>query len=423
MLNNKNQSAYYSLFIKYYSKYKLELYISKDYSVYSNLLQISNQLNIELGNIIKTLRTNEQANTNAISELTMRISKKKATPETVNRILNSFHFPEWLSMIEKLPTLSRITNSLSELNTSPLSKKLLLGIIRHLNIEELVKKGNKLKTVQIGKSIRELEKIDTALGTTIAKKLLDKLSLNLNTSNTNLSDFAKSLSDLSSIAPDLVNLELKKSFDNGIFYKLLENEQSLSNISARLLELNTTIVSDKEIFYEIINRFLISSSFNKLLQSEQNINSLLIFYELVKKNEIEIKGITQNELLAITKKQILNIDFDVAILSNPKVLNIQELKEKVKNEISAELLNKVLDGSKFTVMESLFLVLTRVDKEKTIYALNMADLNILCNSMCHKELNISQSTEVLNKTKNKTFVNDNLNSNLFCSNLLDKYLR
>lgn len=422
MLNNKNQSAYYSLFIKYYSKYKLELYISKDYSVYSNLLQIANQLNIELGNIIRTLRTNEQANTNAISELTMRISKKKATPETVNRILNSFHFPEWLSMIEKLPTLSRITNSLSELNTSPLSKKLLLGIIRHLNIEELVKKGNKLKTVQIGKSIRELEKIDIALGTTIAKKLLDQLSLNLNTSNTNLSDFAKSLSDLSSIAPDLVNLELKKSFDNGIFYKLLENEQSLSNISARILELNTTIVSDKEIFYEIINRFLISSSFNKLLESERNINSLLIFYELVKKNEIEIKGITQNKLLAITKKQILNIDFDVAILSNPKVLNIQELKEKVKNEISAELLNKVLDGSKFTVMESLFLVLTRVDKEKTINALNMADLNILCNSMCHKELNISQSTEVLNKTKNKTFVNDNLNSSLFCSNLLDKYL-
>ena len=219
-----------------------------------------------------------------------------------------------------------------------------------------------------------------------------------------------------------MNLELKKSFDNETFYKLLKNEQSLSNISARLLELNTTIVSDKEIFYEIINRFLISSSFKKLLQSELNINSLLIFYELVKKNEIEINQIAQNELLTTTKKQILEIDFDVAILSNPKVLNIQELKEKVKNEISPELLNKVLDGSKFTVMESLFLVLTRVDNEKTVNALNMADLNIFCNSMCHKELNISQSTEVLNKTKNKTFVNDNLNSNQFCSNLLHIYL-
>ncbi|ALJ04479.1 hypothetical protein APS56_04690 [Pseudalgibacter alginicilyticus] len=422
ILNNKNQSAYYNLFIKYYSKSKLELYLSKDYSVYSNLLQIANQLNKELGGIIKTLRPNEQANTNSITELTMRISKKKATPETVNRILNSFHFPEWLSMIEKLPTLSRITNSLSELNTSPLSKKLLLGIIRNLNIQKLVKKGNSLKTVQIGKSIRELEKIDIALGTNIAKKLLDQLSLNINTSNTNLSDFSKSLSDLSSIAPDLVNLELKKSFGNGTFHKLLEKEQSLSNISARLLELNTTIDSEKEIFHEIINQFFISTSFKKLLNSEQNINSLLIFYELVKKNEIGITQISQNDILYITKEQILKIDFDITILSNPKVLNIQELKEKVKNEISAELLNKVIYGSKFTVIESLFLVLTRVDKEKTVNALNMSDLNIFCNSMCHNELNISQSTEVLNKTKNKTFVNDNLNSNLFCSNLLDKYL-
>jgi hypothetical protein len=422
ILSINDQSAYYKVFIKYYSRNKLELYISRDYSIYSNLLQIANQLNIELGNIIKTLRTNEQANTDSIAELTMRISKKKATPETVNRILNSFHFPEWLTMIEKLPTLSRITNSLSELNTSPLSKKLLLGIIRHLIIEELVKKGSSLKTVQIGKSIRELEKIDIALGTNISKKLLDKLSLKLDTSQTNLSDFAKSLSDLSSIAPDLVSLELKKSFENGTFYKLLENEQSLSNISARLLELKTTIISEKEIFCEIINQFLISTSFSKLLQSEQNINSLLIFFELVKKNEIEIKEITQKGLLSITKKQILEIDFDVMILSNPKVLNIQELKEKVKNEISAELLNKVLDGSKFTVTKSLFHVLTNVDKGKTVNALNKSDMHILCDSMCHKEINISQSIDTLIEIKNKTFVNDNLNSNLFCSNLLDKYL-
>src|SRR5690606_31088519 len=111
-LNSENQLLYYNLFIKHYSKSKLELYIYKDYSVYSNLLQIANQLELDLGDIIKTLRINEQANTNSITELTMRISKKKATPETVSRILNSFDFSEWLTMIEKLPTLSRITNSL-----------------------------------------------------------------------------------------------------------------------------------------------------------------------------------------------------------------------------------------------------------------------------------------------------------------------
>jgi hypothetical protein len=134
----------------------------------------------------------------------MRISKKKATPETVSRILNSFDFSEWLSMIEKLPTLSRITNSLSELNTSPLSKKLLLGIVNNLNVEQLANKGKTLKAVQIGKSIRELEKIDISLGTKIAQNLLNKLSKGLNLSQSNLSDFAKSLSDLSSIAPDLI---------------------------------------------------------------------------------------------------------------------------------------------------------------------------------------------------------------------------
>jgi hypothetical protein len=421
-LNSKNQLLYYNLFTEYYSTNKLELYIYKDYSVYSNLLQIANHLNVELGDIIKTLRINERPNTNSISELTMRISKKKATPETVSRILNSFDFSEWLTMIEKLPTLSRITNSLSELNTSPLSKKLLFGIINNLEVEQLAKKSKTLKAVQIGKSIRELEKIDISLGTNIAKNLLKRLSNGLNLSQSNLSDFAKSLSDLSSIAPDLIKIELKKCFKNGTFYKLLENEKSLSNISARLLELNTIIKDDKEPFLRLTNDFLASKSFKALINNESNINSLLIFFEIVKKQQIEITQDVSNELLNITKQQVLNCDFDITILSNPKALNLPELKSRIKNEISAELLNKVISGSKFTVVESLFLVLTRVDKEKTVKALNKSDVNILCTSMCHKELNISQSTEVLNKTKNKTFFSDDLNSNKFCAKLLDKYL-
>lgn len=421
-LNSENQLFYYNLFIKHYYRSKLELYIYKDYSVYSNLLQIANQLNLELGDIIKTLRVNEQVNTNSITELTMRISKKKATPETVSRILNSFDFSEWLTMIEKLPNLSRITNSLSELNTSPLSKKLLFGIINNLDIEQLSRKSKTLKAVQIGKSIRELEKIDISLGTNISKNLLNKLSNGLKLSQSNLSDFAKSLSDLSSIAPDLIKIELEKSFKNGTFYKLLENENSLSNISARLLELNTIIKDDKKPFSKITNEFLASEKFKALIKNENNINSLLIFFEIVKKEQIQITQDISNELLNITKQQILNSDFDITVLSNPKALNLPELKRKIQNEISAELLNKVINGSKFTVIESLFLVLTRVDKEKTVNAMKKADITIFCKSMCHKELNISQSTEVLNKTKNKTFISDDLNSKQFCSKLLDKYL-
>ncbi|MFD0796658.1 SMEK domain-containing protein [Maribacter chungangensis] len=421
-LYSNNQLQYYNLFTKYYSIHKLELYVYKDYSVYSNLLQVANQLNKELADIVKTLRINEQANTNSITELTMRISKKKANPETVSRILNSFNFTEWLLMIEKLPTLSRITNSLSELNTSPLSKKLLLGIINNLNIEQLANKRNNLKAVQIAKSIRELEKIDISLGTMIAQNLLNKLLNGLNLSQSILSDFAKSLSDLSSIAPDLINTELEKSYKNGTFYKLLENEKSLSNISARILELNTIIKDNKEPFLKVINEFLASEKFKLLIKNESNINSLLIFYELVKKRQIQITKDLSNQLLSNTKQQVLNCDFDITILSNPKALNLPELKSRIKNEISTELLNKIICGSKFTVTKSLFLVLNRVDKEKTIQALNNSDINIFCASMCHKELNISQSIDALYTIKNNTIIDNDLNSKKFCANLLDRYL-
>jgi hypothetical protein len=186
--------------------------------------------------------------------------------------------------------------------------------------------------------------------------------------------------------------------------------------------LNTIIKDGKETFLKLTNEYLASESFKNLIKSETNINSLLIFFELVKKQQIEILQDLSDELLFITKQQVLNCDFDITVLSNPKALNLPELKSRIKNEISAELLNNVINGSKFTVVESLFLVLTRVDKEKTVKALNNSDMNIFCKSMCHKELNISQSTEVLNKTKNKTFISDDLNSSEFCSKLLDKYL-
>jgi hypothetical protein len=422
-LNNENQFSYYNLFIEYYSNNQLELFIYKDYAVYSNMLQVSNLLKLSLGDIIKTLRINEQSNTNSITELTMRISKKKATPETVSRILNSFDFSEWLTMIEKLPTLSRITNSLSELNTSPLSKKLLFGIINNLDIQKLAQKSRNLKAVQIGKSIRELEKIDKSLGTNISKDLLNILSSGLNLSQGNLSDFSKSLSDLSSIAPDLIKTELKKSFENRTFYKLLESENSLSNISARILELNTIIKVNKGPFLKITNEFLASDKFKTLIKNENSINSLLIIYEIVKKKQIQINQDISNILLSTIKNQISNCDFDITILTNPKALNLPELKEKIKNEISVKLLNNVIKGSKFTVTKNLFLVLTKIDKEKTIKAFNESEVNTLYKSMSHKELNISQSIDALLTIKNNTFIDNSLNSNKFCANLLDIYLK
>jgi hypothetical protein len=186
--------------------------------------------------------------------------------------------------------------------------------------------------------------------------------------------------------------------------------------------LNTIIKDDKEPFLKLTNNFLASESFKALINNESNINSLLIFFEIVKKQQIEITQDVSNELLNISKQQLLKCNFDITILSNPKALNLPELKTRIKNEISAQLLNRILKGKKFTLMESLFLVLTRVDKVKALNSLIDSDINILCESMCHKELNISQATEVLNKIRSKTYISDKLNSNQFCASLLDKYL-
>jgi len=421
-LDKEIQSKYYTLFINYYTKHKLELFISKDFSVYSNLIQISEILNIELGSIFIDLIPKHKEKLNSISDLTMKISSSKPYPETVSRVLNSFHFPEWLLMIEKLPTLSSITNSLSELNTSPLAKKLLIGIVNKINIQELAFKGQKLKTVQITKSLRELKKIDIAIGTDVTNNLIKHFSFDNKIASTNLSDFSKILSDLSSISPDFVETELTKSFQNGTFYSILEREKSINNISASILELKKINNSNEDLFYELVNRFFDSNVFYELLKIETNISSLLILFELIKRNEVEINEDIQNKLLVSIKKLILECDYDSTLYSNPKVLNIPELKSKIDNEISTQLLNKILNRSKFTVLDSLFRVLRAINKEKTINALNKADLNIFVQSMCNKELNMSQSLEVLFRAKSKTYIDENLNSNLFWYNLLDEYL-
>ncbi|PNW27027.1 hypothetical protein [Formosa algae] len=421
-LDNDLQVKYYTLFINYFTKHKLELFISKDYSIYSNLIQIAKILNIELGNIFIDLNSKHKEKINSISDLTMKISSSKPYPETVSRILNSFHFPEWLLMIEKLPTLSRITNSLSELNTSPLAKKLLTGVINKINIQELALKGQKLKTVQITKSLRELKKIDIAIGTDVTNDLIKHFSLDNKIASTNLSDFSKILSDLSSISPDFVETELTESFQNGTFYNILEKEKSINNISASILELKKITISSEDLFYELVNKFFDSNVFYGLLKIETNISSLLILFELIKRNEVGINEDIQNKLLVSIKKLILECDYDYTLYSNPKVLNIPELKSKIDNEISTELLNKILNRSKFTILDSLFRVLRAINKEKTINALNKADLNIFVQSMCNKELNMSQSLEVLFRAKSKTYIDDSLNSNSFWYNLLDEYL-
>jgi len=426
-IEESKKSIYYNMFINHYTKNKLELYIPNDYFVYCNFLQLSSLLNLELGEIYKKIKNSEKVNTNSIVELTIRISKKRLSPETISRILNTFQFPEWQSMIEKLPTFSKFTNSLSELNTSPLSKKLLKGIINHIDFKQIEKKTEKQNIDQIGKSIRELESIDKSLGTNLAQNILDYLlehtSFIENVENSNLSHFSKCMSDLSSIHPLLVERELYKSFANGNLLRKLKEEKSLSNICARILEINKIYFSDKKSeFFETIDNLFNSDRFQLLLFSENNVNSLLIFYELLKKDEFEIKKQTRNNLTIITEDIILQHDTDISLYTNTKILNIPKLHKKIKDSISSELINSQIKDNKFTKSEALISVLSSIDKKKTIFAFNNADKKILVNSMLHNENNIVQVSESLNRIRNNMLINNDLNTNALCSSLLDKYL-
>ena len=426
-LEKDNQISYFELFQEYFLKNKLELYVYKDYLVYSNITQLSNLLNLNVGNINQTLRINEQANTNSITELTMRVSKKKVTPETIRRTLNSFEFPEWLSMIEELPTFARITNSLSELNTSPLSKRLLLGIINQLDTQKLVTKAKKQNIDQIGKSIRELEKIDLSIGTQISENILQKLReekvLINKIENSNLSGFSKSLSDLSSIAPEFTKEILENSFEDNSFYSKLVKENSLSNISARILEINKILEANlKRDFFELLNKYFSSTSYKSLISNEDNLNSLLIAFDLFEKQEIAINSEIKKSSKSLIKRKIIDSKSDYSLFSNYKILNIPELKEKVKNDISSNTINGFLKNSKFTIVKPLFTVLAEIDKEKTIKSLNKANIEVFIKSMSHRELNISQSIDSLFEIKKYTFINDDINSIKFCESLLDRYL-
>jgi hypothetical protein len=325
-------------------------------------------------------------------------------------------------MIEKLQKLSSITNTLSELNTTPLSRKLLVGIIKKINIEELEVKSRNLETPQITKALRELQKIDIALNTNIAINLIKKFSFDKKITNTNLSNFSKSLSELSLIDSSFVEIKLENSFTNGTFYKILEKEKSINNVTASLLEINKILVSNKDLFSELVNKYFESQAFNELLKVENKINNLLILYQLIKKNEVGINENLNNRLSNKIKELILKCDYDYKLIINPRALTIPELKNKLENEISTDLIDKIISNSKFTILDNLLRVLVGINKIKTIEALNNASSDRFIKSMCHKELNMSQSLEVLFRAKNKTFIDNDINSNLFWSKLLNKYL-
>ena len=418
---------YYNLIITYLNRNKLNLFLFQDYMNYSNLIQISDLLSIELPfeKIVNVLSENEIVKTNSIVELTMRISKQSRKPETVYKILNSFHFPEWLEKLNKLPGFSNITNSLSELNTSSETKKLVYSLIRKMDWNKLIEKAKKQKIDQIAKSLRELQKIDISVGTNscafIFNQLIENNTIKEKLLISTLSEYSKALSDLSNINSESAKMFLSNDLTNGVLKDKLVNENSLSNFRARVLELKRLSNEPKE-FILTVSEITNKNEFITKIKTKKDINSLLSFYEFAKEN-LNVKN---SQTIQITKKAIDEIDSSTSIidlLKNPKILKIKGFDKDIILSIKPEEIDEYIKSKKITYLEDIFRVLSDFNIDKSISLFNQLKNEYLIASLLYIDLNMSQSLEVLYRLKNKVDKNDKLNCNEKVSYLLDEYLK
>lgn len=278
--------TYYNTFLTFFHKNKLSLFLEDHYLAYTRLLQISNQLNKELKVEFVTivLKENEKANTNSIVELTLRISRKNRESQTILRILNSFTFPEWLQMVVSLSRLPNLTNSLSELNTSSEAKKLLTGLFRNIDWKKEYEKAKALKIDQFVKALREINRIDNSIGTNISR-LFFKSALNdslftIKLESANLSEYSKALSDLSKINADFVRQKLAVDLKSNIVFNKFSDEPSISNFTARALELRK-LFDDSNAYFSVLNKIVLSEVFISRIQTETNLNVPIHFVTLL----------------------------------------------------------------------------------------------------------------------------------------------
>lgn len=426
-INKKLLEDFYKTFVSFFNSNKLSLFVDDHYLAYTRLIQISSLLNIKLREefISVTLNQNEVANTNSIVELTWRISRKNRESATILRILNSYTFPEWLDMITGLPKLSNITNSLSELNTSFEAKKLLAGLIRNIDWEKQYQNAKSLKIDQFVISLRAINKIDITIGSNISKyffqnALKDSL-FKIKFASANLSEYSKALSDLSKLDSNFVKNQLSKDLNESIVYEKFANEPTISNFTARALELRKHF-EDSIKYFEVLNDIVLSDSFIQRLQKETNLNYLLIFTEFAEK----YLNFEDTILKQITSKQITNVitrlPNKLEALSNPKFLNVENLDSTFIDSISPKEIEKYFKTNKITYAEDLFRVLSSIDKEKTIQKFKKLDKNILSQAFLDYELNFSQALENINKLKNKVYKDELCNGNIEIRGILKTYL-
>lgn len=418
---------YLNTILSFFNLNRLQLFVYEDYMIYTRLLQLGDSVNVKIEKelISKTLRKNEVASTDSIVELTLRISRKNRTPETVLRILNSFIFPEWLSMISGLPKLTNISNSLSELNKSTDAKRLLAGLMRNIDWDSQFKSSQTLKIDQFAKAIREIQKIDTSVSTRVSYELFDKgikenyISQKLEVSN--LSEYSKALSDFSKISPKFVCHQLATDLNSNKLERLFSKEESISNFTARALELKKHI-EDKDKYFSVLNSIVNSDSFISKIESENNLNYLLIFGEFAS-NFLEFDNSKIEEI--ITKKitnVVKTLPDKFEALTNPKFLNVESLDSSFIESITARDIEKFFSGNKITYAEDLFRVLSTIDKSKTILLFKSVQNRLIIQALLNPEVNFSQALEYLYKLNNKVYKNNNENCLDKVSVILDGYL-
>ncbi len=419
--------TYYNAFLVFFHKHKLSLFLEDHYLAYTRLLQISNQLGVTLKDefITIVLKQNEIANTNSIVELTFRVSRKNRESQTILRILNSFTFPEWLQMILGLPKLPNITNSLSELNTSSEAKRLLTGLFRNIEWSEQYQKAKKLEIDQIIKSLREISIIDNSIGTNVSRQFLNSaladslFEIKLKTAN--LSKYSKALSDLSKITSEYVKKQLIDDLKSGIIYEKFSEEQSISNFTARALELRK-LIEDSNAYFSILNKIVSSDKFIKRIQEETNLNYLLIFAEFAEKYLLFENSTVEQETSKTITKVISTLPDKLDALSNPKFLNVENLDSHFIDSITPQQIEKYFETNKITYAEDLFRVLSSIDKEKTIEKFKKINKSVLIRALLNPELNFSQAIESTNKLKNKVYKDEQINCNSAIADMLNDYL-
>jgi len=426
-IEKERLSEYYDTYLTFFKTNKLSLFLEEHYLAFTRLIQISNLLDIELKEefVAVVLRKNEKANTNSIVELTLRISRKSRESETIRRILHSFTFPDWLKMIVDLPRLPNITNSLSELNTSSDAKKLLSGLFRNIDWEKQYENAKSLKVDQFVKSLREINSIDISIGSNVSRFIFQKAIkdslFEIKFKSAKLSEYSKSLSDLSKLDSDFVKAQLSKDLSKKVVFDKFANEPSISNFTARALELRKHFENSKA-YFKVLNEIVLSDTFIKKLQSETNLNYLLIFTEFAEKYLNFEETILKQETSKAITKVIAGLPNKLEALSNPKFLNVDNLNSDFIDSLTTKEIEKYFESNKITYAEDLFRVLSTIDKNKTIEKFKNLNNAVLISAFLNPELNFSQALEDLNKLKNKVYKDETYNCNLKISAIFDNYL-